>query len=128
MLTRPVDGAGTGPAIETCTLWAPACSLKLFREHYAPAIVDGRIRRFALFTLTDDAERDDNCVYHKSLLYLVSHAFGEKARVPIISGDSSGEPLLGMQRALEREVAATIHFGRTSAGKRETRRQLMQVG
>lgn len=106
LLTAPFPGKTDGPIVETCTLWAPACTLKLFHEKYRPAIESGRIGRMTLFTLTDDVERDDNCadIYHKSLLYLVSNAFEEKWRVPVITGDSSGEPLLGMQRALERDA------------------------
>jgi hypothetical protein len=104
-LTRPAEDGSAGASIETCTLWAPACTTQLFRETYVPAIRAGRIRNFALFTLTDDAERDDHCanIYRKSLLYLVSNAFEEKWRVPVIKGDSSGEPLLGLERSLARD-------------------------
>ena len=186
LLTAPFDGAGEGPVVETCTLWAPACTLKLFRDHYAPAVRDGRIRKLCLFTLTDEAERDDHCanIYNKSLLYLVSNAFEEKWRIPLVSGDSSGEPLLGLERTLSRDAAIkrlvgqgkiewvrspngepvgsansaramhhgdfdddeatvratlarilgrrqvpqTFSFGRTKAGKRDRREQLMQTG
>ena len=88
--------------IVSCTLWAPACTFDLFRKHYAPAIVADHIHRFALFTLTDDAERDDHCahVYHKSLLYLVSHAFEKRPRIPLFQ---SGEPILGMARWIKHE-------------------------
>jgi hypothetical protein len=105
-LTQGHNSAGPTLHIETCTLWAPACTLKLFRERFAPAIEDGRIGRFSLFTLTDEAERDDNCanIYHKSLLYLVSNAFEDKPRIPLVKSDSSGEPLLGMQRALAKDT------------------------
>ena len=50
-----------------------------------------------MFTLNDHAERDDNCanIYHKSLLYLVSDAFEERARIPIIR---DGWPILGMEK------------------------------
>jgi len=106
LLTAPFDGRPNGPIVDTCTLWAPACTLKLFRELYAPAIENRRIGRFTVFTLSDEAERDDNCaeIYHKSLLYLVSNAFEQKWRVPVVVGDSSGEPLLGMEKALERDA------------------------
>lgn len=89
---------GYGIDVATCTLWAPACSIKLFKEAYLPAIKEGKIERFALFTLTDEAERDDNCaqIYHKSLLYLVSNACESKPRIPIFRND--GEPLLGMEK------------------------------
>jgi hypothetical protein len=83
--------------IASCTLWAPACTIETFTAHYAPALDSGTIDRFALFTLTDQAEQDDHCanVYHKSLLYLVSNAFEDEPRIPLIR---PGEPLLGMER------------------------------
>ncbi len=51
-----------------------------------------------MFTLTDKAEQDDNCVniYNKSLLYLVSNAFEDKQHIPLIS---DGEPLLGWKNS-----------------------------
>jgi predicted alpha/beta hydrolase family esterase len=104
-LTAPADDGAAAVRVETCTLWAPACTMRLFKERYAPAARDGRIRSLAIFTLTDEAERDDHCanIYHKSLLYLVSNAFEKKVRVPIVTGDSSGEPLLGLERSVTRD-------------------------
>jgi len=86
--------------IETCTLWAPACTMDLYRNQYLPSIKSGHIRNFALFTLTDKAERDDTCanIYHKSLLYLVSHAFeAGLGKAPFLQ-EREGEPLLGMAK------------------------------
>ncbi len=87
--------------IATTTLWAPACTLKLFKEHYLPAVQAGNIAKFAVFTLKDAAERDDNCakVYHKSLLYLVSNALETKAGL----FGMGGEPLLGMEKFIIRD-------------------------
>ena len=89
---------GHGLSIASCTLWAPACTIDLFKETYLPAIKEGRIKRFALFTLTDEAERDDHCahIYNKSLLYLVSNAFEEKPRIPLFRPE--GERILGMAK------------------------------
>ncbi|HEX5050760.1 MAG TPA: C1 family peptidase [Planctomycetota bacterium] len=86
-----------GVAIESCTMWAPACTTALFDRDYAPAIERGAIGRFALFTLTDRAEQDDSCagIYHKSLLYLVSNALEDKPRIPIVR---DGVALLGMEK------------------------------
>ncbi|RMG92018.1 MAG: peptidase C1, partial [Candidatus Dadabacteria bacterium] len=70
----PLAGrTGLGLRIASCTLWAPACTVDLFKALYLPALRDGAVGRFALFTLTDEAEQDDHCahIYHKSLLYLV---------------------------------------------------------
>ena len=85
--------------LASCTLWAPACTMDFYRQCYLPAIGSGRLARFALFTLTDKAERDDHCanIYHKSLLYLVSNAFETRLRKPFF-GESDGEPLLGMAK------------------------------
>jgi hypothetical protein len=90
-----------GHKIATCTLWAPACTVELFKETYLPAIRSGKIERFALFTLSDKAENDDHCanIYHKSLLYLVSNAFEDDPRIPLFEED--GEPLLGMAKFVE---------------------------
>ncbi len=90
--------SGLGLKIKTCTLWAPACTTKLFKAAYLPAISRGGIERFTLFTLTDKAEQDDNCgkIYNKSLLYLVSNAFEDEPRIPIYR--PGGEAILGMEK------------------------------
>lgn len=92
--------AGMNIPIDSCTLWAPACTLKLFEETYKPLIETEKIKRFTLFTLSKKAELDDNCVhlYNKSVLYLISHAFEAEQRIPLFS---EGEPLLGMARWIE---------------------------
>ena len=104
---------GYGLPISSCTLWAPACTIELFKLAYMPAISDASIERFALFTLTDKAEQDDTCsdIYHKSLLYLVSHAFEEKPRIPLYR---EGEPILGMERFVNEdpELLAVFSGGR----------------
>jgi phage terminase Nu1 subunit (DNA packaging protein) len=95
--------SGFGLRVKTCTLWAPACTIELFKESYLPAIQNKQLEKFALFVLTDEAERDDNCanIYHKSLLYLVSAAFEEKQRIPLFR---DGVPLLGMQRFINNDA------------------------
>ncbi len=96
--------AERGRTVASCTLWAPACTVDLFRECYQPAIESGAVERFAVFTLTDDAERDDHCarVYNKSLLYLVSNAFEDRFRIPLIR--PHGEPVLGLAESIERSM------------------------
>lgn len=92
---------GLGLKIASCTLWAPACTTSLFKECYLPAMEQGALDRFALFTLTDDAERDDHCagIYHKSLLYLVSNAFEDLPHIPLPGRmRQPGTPILGMAR------------------------------
>lgn len=89
-----------GIAVATCTLWAPACTVRLFEDHYRPALQSAGIGRFALYVLSDKAEQDDHCaqIYNKSLLYLVSHAFEASPRIPAFR---DGVPLLGMEKFLD---------------------------
>lgn len=93
--------AERGLPVASCTLWAPACTLALFQECYQPAIESGAIERFTLFTLTEEAEQADHCarIYNKSLLYLVSNAFEDRFRIPLIR--PTGEPILGLAESLE---------------------------
>lgn len=88
---------GLNRQVASCVLWAPACTVELFKETYLPAIQNGSIGRFALFTLTDQAEQDDHCanIYHKSLLYLVSNAFEKKPHIPLFR---DGVEILGMEK------------------------------
>ncbi len=94
---------GLGLRVESATLWAPAISTALFKESWLPALAG--VARFALFTLDDQTEQNDHCagIYHKSLLYLVSNAFEETMRIPLIHPE--GEPILGMQKFIEADDA-----------------------
>lgn len=98
LLTSSSQQGGLGLEVASCTLWAPACTLALFDSHYAPALREGRLGRLTLFTLTEQAEREDRTagVYGKSLLYLVSHALEDRPRVPLC--EPEGQPLLGLAR------------------------------
>jgi pimeloyl-ACP methyl ester carboxylesterase len=97
--------------IDSLTLWAPACTIDLFKNIYAPRIKDGRIRAFRLFTLDDKTERDDHCanIYHKSLLYLVSHSFEERPRIPFIQ---DGTRLLGLERDVKKALPKSYWNGK----------------
>ena len=99
-----LDGvSGYNLKIASLTLLAPACTVDYFYQYYAGALQAGAIGDFSLFTLTDQAERDDNCagIYHKSLLYLVSNAFERQFRIPILHPD--GEPILGMEKFIRKD-------------------------
>jgi hypothetical protein len=105
---------GLGLKIKTCTLWAPACTTKLFKASYLPALKSQEIGAFTLFTLTDKAEQDDNCakIYNKSLLYLVSNAFEDEPRVPIFRPD--GDAILGMEKFILADDELRALFAETS--------------
>lgn len=114
LTTGPMKGrSGLGLTLHSVTLWAPACTVRLFKDCYLPAIERDRIERFAIFTLTDAAEQDDNCasIYDKSLLYLVSHALEESERIPD-SDEKPGEPIVGMANALNEDDELRALFKR----------------
>ncbi len=106
---------GFGLQVSTCTLWAPACTVELFKSNYLPSIKNNSIKRFALFILNDKTERDDNCakIYNKSLLYLVSDAFENRFRIPVFRPD--GEPVLGMQKFVDKDPDLTKLFSTKKA-------------
>ena len=106
---------GLGLRISSCTLWAPACTVDLFKQTYLPAVRSQSIRRLAIFALTKQAENDDNCagIYHKSLLYLVSNAFEKRFRIPVFRND--GEPVVGMQKFIELDLELTALFEQKKA-------------
>ena len=106
----PLKGErGLGKTIKSCALWAPACTVELFEQAYLPAIASGALESFTLFTLTDQAEQDDNCahIYNKSLLYLVSHAFEATARIP---GVRDGVPILGLETSVNGSAAVSALY------------------
>ena len=110
----PMDGqTGHGLKLASATLWAQAISTALFKESWLPALPG--ISRFALFTLDDQTEQNDNCagIYNKSLLYLVSNAFEESMRVPLMH--PQGEPILGMQKFVAADKALQQLFAAANA-------------
>ncbi|MGH8873377.1 MAG: C1 family peptidase, partial [Acidimicrobiia bacterium] len=95
---------GLGLGVASTTLWAPAATVELVEETYLPLLDSGDLDRLTVFALRDDVERDDAAgPYRKSILYLVSNALEERARIPLIRPD--GEPLLGMEKFLTKTPA-----------------------
>ena len=92
-LLNALDTFPINDLIATCTLFAPACTVDFFQEHYAPRLKANhkgtRLPLLDIYNLTDKLELDDNVAkaYRKSLLYLVSNALERK----------QGKPILGMQ-------------------------------
>ena len=86
-----------GLPTETSTLMAPACTLDFANQTYRKVIEAGGLKRkdFHIHLMSDSREQDDNVigVYHKSLLYLVSRAYEELQRMP----------LLGLAKSLDKQ-------------------------
>ena len=113
--TGPMRGeTGLGVPIETCTLWAPACTVRLFKRSFLKVFAQRQIKNLAIFNLTNRAEKDDHCarVYNKSLLYLVSNAFESKPRIPLFR---DGVPILGMQKFVKKDKELQSLFRKRTA-------------
>jgi hypothetical protein len=91
------------PRIASLSLLAPACRTELFKEALLPLVNDGRLQRHYLFTMEDDAERQDDTftLYRKSLLYLVSRAFEGAPR----------RPILGLDRSIRKDAVLSALYG-----------------
>jgi hypothetical protein len=89
--------------VASLSLLAPACRTELFKDALLPLINDGRVQRHHLFTMEEEAERQDDTftVYRKSLLYLVSHSFEGGAR----------RPILGLHRSIRRDAVLSALYG-----------------
>jgi hypothetical protein len=94
---------GYGLPVTSCTMWAPAQRLFDFKRTYLPAIQNGAIHHFALYTLTDEYEQNDHCahIYNKSLLYMVANALEEHLH----------EPVLGLEKSILSDVQIAQMFG-----------------
>lgn len=76
----------------SCTLFAPACSVRFARGHYGAAMDAGQLdpARLALHVLSDKNEKDDGLpspkveLYGKSLLYFVSRALDDVRKMPLL--------------------------------------------
>jgi len=90
--------------LRTLHFLAPAMTTDLFAAQLKALIGSGQpITRLTIYTMLDDLERNDPSLhpYGKSLLYLVSQAFEDKAPTPI----------LGLQRALKSDLKLIRFFG-----------------
>ena len=97
-LLNSLDSLKKPPALASCSLFAPACTMDFFDRHYAPRLVNAykgvQLPALDIYNLSDKLELDDNVVmaYQKSLLFLVSNALERKR----------GRPILGINAHLKR--------------------------
>ncbi len=91
-----------GARITTLSLLAPAVRTDVFAASLQPLVGAG-IGRLSLFTMEEDAERQDSVagIYRKSLLYFVSRACEGFRR----------RPILGLYQSLRKDGALSGFFG-----------------
>lgn len=99
VIDQLTSSSGLNLEVQSCTLWAPACTVALFKQRYQPAIDANSLKSLAVFTLNDQMEQDDQVtqIYNKSILYLVSNAFEERIRIP----GKDGVAILGMEKFIK---------------------------
>jgi len=88
--------------LKTVSLYAPACTTKFAHEHFDKAVEKGvlALSSICIDYLSDERERADSIgPYNKSLLYLVSRAFE----------DMHKEPLLGLEATWTRDVNQDVY-------------------
>lgn len=81
--------------VASLRLFAPACTVSFALKHYAPAVRDGVIDPSAFHIhVPSDANELDDLVgpYRKSLLYLVSRAFEDVHKMPLLGMVQAFEP------------------------------------
>jgi len=81
--------------VDSCTLYAPACTVQFALDHYEPAISNGVLRKqdFHVELLSDERELGDTVgPYGKSLLYLVSRALEDQHKTPILGMANAWDP------------------------------------
>ncbi len=86
---RALKANNVSVEFSTCSLYAPACTVELYKSAYKPTIGrrgGTRIADMALYNLVEEREQNDNVakIYGKSLLYLVSNAFEKDQPTPIL--------------------------------------------
>ena len=82
-------------SVDSCTLYAPACTVQFALDHYEPAVTQGVLRKQDLHVelLSDERELGDTVgPYGKSLLYLVSRALEHQHKTPILGMANAWDP------------------------------------
>ena len=80
---------------DSCTLYAPACTVQFALDHYEPAMTNGVLRKQDFHTelLSDERELGDTVgPYGKSLLYLVSRALEDQHKTPVLGMANAWDP------------------------------------
>jgi hypothetical protein len=81
---------------DSCTLYAPACTVQFALDHFEPAMAPGGVLRkqdFHVELLSDERELGDTVgPYGKSLLYLVSRALEDQHKTPILGMANAWDP------------------------------------
>jgi Papain family cysteine protease len=107
--------------IASCSLFAPAATVDLFKTHMRPHLItddtECSIERMLLYALSARLELEDRVagVYRKSLLHLVSRAFEESLDTPLLGLERFASEVTAPRLELVRSEGATVAAARCTA-------------
>ncbi len=108
LLGHMLDDLRDDTKLETVGLYAPACTLDFAIKHYGKALNNGIIKGGSLHidNLSEKNERDDTVgAYGKSLLYLVSRAFEDPRKMPLLGFERCWQPANKPLNQLKKDLA-----------------------
>src|SRR5216683_681533 len=122
-------------SVQTCTLYAPACTVKFALDHYKQAIETKLLdqQRMVFEILSDERELADSVgPYGKSLLYLASRALEDHHRMPLLGMAISWQEVAGDNPFGSPELLQQVRdwhaFWGASNGPRELKDQTVDDG
>jgi hypothetical protein len=121
LLDDPQWTEGTPLTAASCTLFAPACTVKFALDHYRRAIEANLFKKSdtTFEILGDDVERGDTVgPYGKSLLYLVSRGLEDYHKMPLLGLARAwgAQPADWGSKKLQEQVSAWQQFWADSRG------------
>ncbi len=109
LLGHMLDDMRPETRLRSLGLYAPACSLRFATKHFGGAFRRGVLANGQLHVdnLTDENERDDTVgPYGKSLLYLVSRAFEDPRKMPLMGFAKCWDPNSHDLKELKKQFGA----------------------
>lgn len=96
-------------AVESLTLYAPACTVEFANKHYIKACEKNIISKDKMFIhmMDDERERADSvAVYKKSLLYLVSRALEDIHKTPLLGMEAGWD----LEKTKEKDIFSSVKY------------------
>jgi len=96
-------------AVESLTLYAPACTVEFANKHYIKACEKNIISKEKMFIhmMDDERERADSvAVYKKSLLYLVSRALEDIHKTPLLGMEAAWD----LEKTKAKDIFSSVKY------------------
>ncbi len=96
-------------AVDSLTLYAPACTVEFANKHYIKACEENIISKEKIFIhmMNDERERADSVsVYKKSLLYLVSRALEDIHKTPLLGMEAAWD----LEKTKEKDIFSSVKY------------------